>query len=120
SYRHDVAAPFSPYSQEVSCYIDYNVSMPAQTLWKLEIVNRESDVDTWKTISSEVKLIHVNTSVALKLSGSALPDWGFRQLEVVGEKASKSYHQSLVWNVEEHRYGRSEYLVIPCPLLECV
>ncbi|OCT65379.1 protein O-mannosyl-transferase 1 isoform X2 [Xenopus laevis] len=104
---HDVAAPFSPYSQEVSCYIDYNISMPAQSLWKLEIVNRESDVDTWKTIVSEVKLIHVNTSAALKLSGTALPDWGFRQLEVVGEKASKNYHQSLVWNVEEHRYGRS-------------
>ncbi|KAM4696051.1 protein PRRC2B [Rhinophrynus dorsalis] len=105
---HDVAAPFSLYSQEISCYIDYNISMPAQTLWKVEIVNRESDVDTWKTIVSEVKLVHVNTSAALKLSGSALPDWGFRQLEVVGEKASKGSHQSLVWNVEEHRYGKSK------------
>ncbi|KAM8934830.1 protein O-mannosyl-transferase 1 [Pelodytes ibericus] len=104
---HDVAAPFSPYSQEISCYIDYNVSMPAQTLWKVEIVNRESDTDTWKTIVSEVKLVHVNTSAALKLSGAALPDWGYRQLEVVGDKVSKSYHQSLLWNVEEHRYGRS-------------
>uniref|UniRef100_A0A8C5QPT1 Protein O-mannosyl-transferase 1 n=1 Tax=Leptobrachium leishanense TaxID=445787 RepID=A0A8C5QPT1_9ANUR len=104
---HDVAAPFSPYAQEISCYIDYNVSMPAQTLWKVEIVNRETDRDTWKTILSEVKLVHVNTSATLKLSGSALPDWGFRQLEVVGDKVSKSYHQSLIWNVEEHRYGRS-------------
>ncbi|XP_053328378.1 protein O-mannosyl-transferase 1 [Spea bombifrons] len=105
---HDVAAPFSPYSQEISCYIDYNVSMPAQTLWKVEIVNRESDTDTWKTILSEVKLVHVNTSAVLKLSGATLPEWGFRQLEVVGEKVSKNYHQSLVWNVEEHRYGRSQ------------
>ncbi|KAM9083561.1 protein O-mannosyl-transferase 1 isoform 2-T6 [Megaptera novaeangliae] len=32
---HDVAAPLSPHSQEVSCYIDYNVSMPAQNLWRL-------------------------------------------------------------------------------------
>ncbi|XP_063287375.1 protein O-mannosyl-transferase 1 [Pelobates fuscus] len=105
---HDVAAALSPYSQEISCYIDYNISMPAQTLWRVEIVNRESDTDTWKNILSEVKLVHVNTSAALKLSGAALPDWGFRQLEVVGEKLSKSYHQSLVWNVEEHRYGRSQ------------
>ncbi|KAM4662658.1 protein O-mannosyl-transferase 1 [Discoglossus pictus] len=105
---HDVAAPFSPYSQEISCYIDYNISMPAQTLWKVEIVNRESDKDNWKTILSEVKLVHVNTSASLKLSGAALPEWGFRQLEVVGDKVSKGYHQSLVWNVEEHRYGRGQ------------
>ncbi|KAG8540864.1 hypothetical protein GDO81_030153 [Engystomops pustulosus] len=104
---HDVAAPFSPYAQEISCYIDYNISMPAQTLWKVDIINRESDGDTWKTILSEVKLLHVNTSAALKLSGFTLPDWGFRQLEVVGDKMAKGSHPSLVWNVEEHRYGKS-------------
>ncbi|XP_054945392.1 protein O-mannosyl-transferase 1 isoform X8 [Physeter macrocephalus] len=103
---HDVAAPLSPHSQEVSCYIDYNVSMPAQNLWRLDIVNRESDRDVWKTILSEVRFVHVNTSAILKLSGAPLPDWGFRQLEVVGEKLSRGYHGSTVWNVEEHRYGR--------------
>ncbi|XP_058927433.1 protein O-mannosyl-transferase 1 isoform X1 [Kogia breviceps] len=105
---HDVAAPLSPHSQEVSCYIDYNVSMPAQNLWRLDIVNRESDTDVWKTILSEVRFVHVNTSAILKLSGVPLPDWGFRQLEVVGEKLSRGYHGSTVWNVEEHRYGRSQ------------
>ncbi|XP_021048906.1 protein O-mannosyl-transferase 1 isoform X1 [Mus pahari] len=104
---HDVAAPLSPHSQEVSCYIDYNISMPAQNLWKLDIVNRESNRDTWKTILSEVRFVHVNTSAVLKLSGAHLPDWGFRQLEVVGEKSSPGYHESMVWNVEEHRYGKS-------------
>ncbi|XP_065735602.1 protein O-mannosyl-transferase 1 isoform X3 [Phocoena phocoena] len=63
---HDVAAPLSPHSQEVSCYIDYNVSMPAQNLWRLDIVNRESDTDVWKTILSEVRFVHVNTSAILK------------------------------------------------------
>ncbi|XP_058380317.1 protein O-mannosyl-transferase 1 isoform X5 [Diceros bicornis minor] len=105
---HDVAAPLSPHSQEVSCYIDYNISMPAQNLWRLEIVNRESSTDVWKTILSEVRFVHVNTSAILKLSGAHLPDWGFRQLEVVGEKLSPGYHESMVWNVEEHRYGKSQ------------
>lgn len=105
---HDVAAPLSPHSQEVSCYVDYNISMPAQNLWRLDIVNRESPADTWKTILSEVRLVHVNTSAILKLSGAHLPDWGFRQLEVVGEKLSRGYHESTVWNVEEHRYGTSQ------------
>uniref|UniRef100_A0A6J0TU87 dolichyl-phosphate-mannose--protein mannosyltransferase n=1 Tax=Pogona vitticeps TaxID=103695 RepID=A0A6J0TU87_9SAUR len=105
---HDVAAPLSPHSQEVSCYIDYNISMPAQNLWRVEIVNRETDGDVWKTILSEVRFVHVNTSAVLKLSGLSLPEWGYRQLEIVGEKISKGYHQSMLWNVEEHRYGKSQ------------
>lgn len=105
---HDVAAPLSPHSQEVSCYIDYNISMPSQNLWRLDIVNRESDTEVWKTILSEVRFVHVNTSAILKVSGSHLPDWGFRQLEVVGEKPSRGSHESMAWNVEEHRYGRSQ------------
>ncbi|XP_036276360.1 protein O-mannosyl-transferase 1 isoform X1 [Pipistrellus kuhlii] len=105
---HDVAAPLNPHAQEVSCYIDYNISMPAQSLWRLDIVNRESDAEIWKTILSEVRLVHVNTSAVLKLSGAHLPDWGFRQLEVVGEKLSRGSHESTVWTVEEHRYGRSQ------------
>ncbi|XP_044519901.1 protein O-mannosyl-transferase 1 isoform X3 [Gracilinanus agilis] len=63
---HDVAAPLSPHSQEISCYIDYNISMPAQNLWRVDIVNRESDSDIWKTILSEVRFVHVNTSAVLK------------------------------------------------------
>ena len=30
-----MAAPLSPHVQEVSCYVDYNISMPAQNLWRL-------------------------------------------------------------------------------------
>lgn len=33
---------------------------------------------------------------------------------MVGEKLSKGYHQSTVWNVEEHRYGKS--MSQPCSL----
>ncbi|XP_024417995.2 protein O-mannosyl-transferase 1 isoform X2 [Desmodus rotundus] len=105
---HDVAAPLSPHAQEVSCYVDYNISMPAQNLWRLDIENRDSDTETWKTILSEVRFVHVNTSAVLKLSGAHLPDWGFRQLEVVGEKLTRGFHESTVWTVEEHRYGRSQ------------
>lgn len=45
---------------------------------------------------------------ALQVSGAHLPDWGFRQLEVVGEKLSRGHHESAAWTVEEHRYGKSE------------
>ena len=51
---HDVAAPMTPQSQEVSCYIDYNVSMSAQNLWTVHIVNKEQTGSVWHAIQSEV------------------------------------------------------------------
>lgn len=34
-------------------------------------MNRESSRDTWKTILSEVRFVHVNTSAVLKVKGSS-------------------------------------------------
>ncbi|XP_032664728.1 protein O-mannosyltransferase 1 [Odontomachus brunneus] len=105
---HDVAAPMTPQSQEVSCYIDYNVSMPAQNLWRVEIANREQSGDAWHAIQSQVRLIHVhaNAEFALKFSGRQLPDWGFNQHEVVADRLADQTNS--IWNVEEHRYTKNE------------
>lgn len=54
-----------------------------------------------------MRLVHVNTSAALKFSGRQLPDWGFNQHEIVADKVIKQNDN--VWNVEEHRYTRSEF-----------
>ncbi|XP_044751885.1 protein O-mannosyltransferase 1 [Coccinella septempunctata] len=102
---HDVAAPQSPQCQEVSCYIDYNVSMPAQNLWRVEILNKENNGDSWHTIQSLVRLVHVDTNTALKFSGKQLPDWGFHQHEIVADRIINQ--DDTVWNVEEHRYTKS-------------
>ncbi|XP_022902298.2 protein O-mannosyltransferase 1 [Onthophagus taurus] len=103
---HDVAAPMSPQCQEVSCYIDYNVSMPAQNLWRVEVINRDQNGDFWHTIQSLVRLIHVDSNQALKFSGRQLPEWGFHQHEVVADRII--YQDDTVWNVEEHRYTKSD------------
>lgn len=65
---HDVAAPVSPQNQEVSCYIDYNISMSAQNFWKIKLLNSEETNGFWHTIHSRVQFIHSNTSQALKVS----------------------------------------------------
>ncbi|XP_014238625.1 protein O-mannosyltransferase 1 [Trichogramma pretiosum] len=103
---HDVAAPMTPQCQEVSCYVDYNVSMPAQNLWRVEIVSREVSGDVWHAIKSQVRLIHLNTTSALKFSGKQLPDWGFNQHEVVADRMTDQI--DAIWNVEEHRYTKNE------------
>lgn len=101
---HDVAAAVSPQCQEVSCYIDYNVSMPAQNLWRVEILNKDQNGASWHTIQSLIRLIHVDTNTALKFTGRQLPDWGFHQHEVAADRITNQ--DDTVWNVEEHRYTK--------------
>lgn len=102
---HDVAAPMSPQCQEVSCYIDYNISMSSQNLWRVDIINKNQNGSIWHAITSHVRLIHVGTGQALKFSGKQLPDWGFNQHEVVADRVV--VQTDTVWNVEEHRYTKS-------------
>lgn len=102
---HDVAAAMTPQSQEVSCYIDYNVSMPAQILWRVDIINRDQEGHTWHTIKSQVRLIHATTGAALRFTGRQLPDWGYNQHEVVADRNIDQL--DTIWNVEEHRYTKT-------------
>lgn len=103
---HDVASAMSPYSQEVSCYVDHNISMPAQNVWQVRLLNPQDTNNHWHTINSRLQLIHFNSSLALRFSGRQLPDWGFHQHEVVTDKELKN--DDSIWNVEEHRYTKTE------------
>ncbi|KAJ3603942.1 hypothetical protein NHX12_028683 [Muraenolepis orangiensis] len=47
---HDVAAPVSPHAQEVSGYIDFNVSMVIQNLWRVDISNREAESEVGRPL----------------------------------------------------------------------
>lgn len=59
---------------------------------------------TWSYYSL---FVCVCVCLRMQLSGVSLPDWGFRQLEVVADKLFKAHSSSLEWTVEEHRYGTS-------------
>lgn len=103
---HNVAAPASPTKQEVSCYMDHNVSMPAQDVWRVEITNREEVGDVWHALESMVRFVHINTSVALAFSGRMLPEWAHNQFEICGDVMVNQ--PNTIFNVEEHRYTRNE------------
>lgn len=131
---HDVASAMTPSCQEVSCYIDYNVSMPAQILWKVHIKNKDQVLKSlitlnnlylisdgflqegpiWHAIKSQIRLIHVGTGLALRFSGRQLPEWGFNQHEIVADRVIDQ--PDTIWNVEEHRYTKSiklHFLILP-------
>ncbi|CAD5112555.1 DgyrCDS1767 [Dimorphilus gyrociliatus] len=95
---HNVAGPVTPTNQEVSGYIDYNISMPAYNIWNLESSNFN-----WEAITSTSRLIHNKTNTFLRITGQRLPDWGFRQLEVTTVKNRMESYIS--WNVENHIYN---------------
>jgi len=101
-----VAAPSSTQHQEVSCYIDYNISMASENLWKVDILNKDTAGEVWHTINSQVRLVHMGTNQALKYSGKQYPDWGFNQAEVVTDRNINQ--ADTVWNVEEHRYTKND------------
>lgn len=66
----------------------------------------------------KVVLIHFNSTQALKFSGRQLPDWGFNQHEVVTDKVV--FQDDTVWNVEEHRYTKSNsvlQIIILCSFM---
>lgn len=84
--------------------------MSAFTIWKVDITNREQEDQTWHTIKSHVRLLHKETGFALRVSGRQLPDWGFNQHEVVTDRIIEQ--DDTIWNVEEHRYTKSEYRYI--------
>jgi dolichyl-phosphate-mannose-protein mannosyltransferase len=108
---HDVAAPVTPQNQEVSCYVDHNVSMSAEPLWRVEIIGgcgagSADEGCEWHAVKSMLRLVHVTTNQALRMTGKQLPKWGSNQHEVATDRLF--VQDDTVWNVEEHRYTKSE------------
>jgi len=103
---HDVASAMSPHSQEVTCYVDHNVSMPAQDKWRVKLLNPAKTDGMWHAIYSQVQLQHESSGTFLRFSGRHLPAWAHNQHEIVADRDASS--PDTHWNVEEHRYARSE------------
>jgi len=83
--------------------------MAAEPLWRVEVVGGCEETPEncrWEAVRSTVRLIHATTGQALRMSGKQLPKWGFNQHEVVTDRIVAQ--DDTVWNVEEHRYTKSE------------
>lgn len=84
---HDVAAPLTPDCQEVSCYIDYNISMEAEPNWIVRLYNVEESSDSvWHPVVQQFQLIHQTSGQALVVTGKQLPEWAFSQWEIAATR----------------------------------
>ncbi|KAH3673172.1 hypothetical protein WICMUC_003856 [Wickerhamomyces mucosus] len=98
---HDVASPLYPTNEEFTT-IDYETSLTRfnETLFKLPAADRASKGSTIKTKGSMIRVLHAATTVALWTHNDVLlPEWGFQQQEVNGNK--KIVEDANTWLFDE-------------------
>lgn len=103
---HDVASPYFPTNQEFTT-ISQELATGERhndTLFELKIENGKP-FQEFRTYSSLIKLIHVPTRVAMWTHTTPLPEWGFKQAEINGNKnilqSSNIWYAETIEGIEE-------------------
>ncbi|KAK4686015.1 hypothetical protein P7C73_g4117, partial [Tremellales sp. Uapishka_1] len=93
---HDVASPLMPTNTEFTTVSleDADGDRHNDTLFRIEIADAHEG-EAWKSLSSHFKLIHLATKVNLWTHAGLLPEWGFGQNEVNGNK--NALDRSTLW-----------------------
>lgn len=96
---HDVASPYYPTNEEFTTVPWDQASGPRynDTLFELQLVSGKSD--QVRTKAGQFKLVHVPTRVAMWTHSRPLPDWGFGQFEVNGNK--NILDPANIWTIDE-------------------
>jgi dolichyl-phosphate-mannose-protein mannosyltransferase len=97
---HDVASPFFPTNQEFTT-VSLDVAAGERhndTLFEIRLEQGKSG-QQFKSMSGHFKLVHHPTKVAMWTHTTPLPDWGYKQAEINGNKNVQQ--SSNVWFVEE-------------------
>jgi dolichyl-phosphate-mannose-protein mannosyltransferase len=97
---HDVASPFFPTNQE---FTTTSLELAAgdrhnDTLFEIRLEQGKSG-QQFKSMSGHFKLVHYPTKVAMWTHTTPLPEWGYKQAEINGNKNVQQ--SSNVWFVEE-------------------
>ncbi|KAJ1540515.1 Protein O-mannosyltransferase 2, partial [Cladochytrium tenue] len=105
-HAHDFRAPVSTSTDEVSCH---NSTLgDLSDVWKVEIVKDVVGDDTGlvRSMTTLFRLRNVARDCLLRFSGAYLPEWGFKQGEVVCDAAADPLERNSLWNVEQHHNER--------------
>ncbi|OQE31628.1 hypothetical protein PENSTE_c001G05371 [Penicillium steckii] len=96
---HDVASPFYPTNQEFTTVSQELASGDRHndTLFEIQIQSGKPEQE-FRTFASLFKLVHVPTRVAMWTHTTPLPEWGFKQAEINGNK--NILQSSNVWFAE--------------------
>ncbi|EPS40950.1 hypothetical protein H072_5102 [Dactylellina haptotyla CBS 200.50] len=96
---HDVASPYYPTNQEFTT-VDQETALNRinDTLFEIKIEGARGGAD-FKTMAGQFKLIHFPSKVAMWTHTKPLPEWGFKQQEINGNKNVQQ--TSNLWFVED-------------------
>ncbi|KAJ3118497.1 hypothetical protein HDU96_001316 [Phlyctochytrium bullatum] len=97
---HDVASPLTTTNMEITTYAssEDQAARYTDTLWKVDVTDGEGNMKVHSR-RSHFRLVSVPHKVAIHASKSLLPDWGFGQSEINGNK--NQLESSNVWYIEE-------------------
>ncbi|KAK6205590.1 dolichyl-phosphate-mannose-protein mannosyltransferase 2 [Scheffersomyces amazonensis] len=103
-HTHEVAAPVSKSEYEVACYGNLTIG-DAKDNWIVEVMEQHSSEDKLRLhpITTSFRLKNQVMNCYLGVSGNSLPQWGFRQGEVVCYKNPFRKDKRTWWNVENNR-----------------
>ncbi|KAK9456118.1 Dolichyl-phosphate-mannose-protein mannosyltransferase-domain-containing protein [Dipodascopsis uninucleata] len=96
---HDVASPYYPTNQEFTTVSEEDAKGPRynDTLFEIRLNNNKREI--LRTRAGLFKLIHNPSKVAMWTHTKPLPDWGYKQQEINGNK--NLLQSSNVWFVDE-------------------
>ena len=104
-HSHPIPAPVSSDQFEVSGYGSEEVT-DRKDNWKVEFVDDIGDAHTPKSriraLSTRFRLRHAHLGCLLTARNIHLPQWGFKQVEVVCDREAKDNDAHAWWNIEEH------------------
>ena len=113
-HSHPINAPISTKHWEVSAYGNEEIG-DVQDNWKVEIVKDvvDKNAKNVRTLTTRFRLRHVFLNCLLVSRSVVLPQWGFKQREVICDRKAKPNDPHAWWNVEEHRNEKRMYRVVP-------
>ena len=102
-HSHKEAAPMTKRHYQVTGYGE-NGTGDANDVWRLEILDPESEDEELKTVTSRFRLNHYFMKCALNCNSKQLPKWGYEQMEVTCNPNVND--KGTIWNIEDNIYAK--------------
>ncbi|TPX53825.1 dolichyl-phosphate-mannose---protein mannosyltransferase [Powellomyces hirtus] len=100
---HDVASPLTPTHMEMTTFKANGTQRYNETLWRVETLDGE-DGDKVRSKRGHLRFVNAVHKVAVHCHKGLLPDWGYGQQEINGNKAvTESFN---VWWFDEVHHAR--------------
>ena len=102
-HSHNIPAPVTKAHFEVSAYGNLTIG-DDKDHWRIDVIKdlRGRDRKQLRTLTSVIRLYHIEQECWLRAANVNLPQWGFRQIEVTCDKKAKTDDTFTHWNIESH------------------